>query len=142
MTGVVGAALVAGAGQKDLEDRGHAVDADRLADRGRDRGPVWADADALVDRFAGLRRIGIDEISYRRGQLFLMVVIDHDTGRLVWAAPDQNKTTLQGFFDALGSERCQAITHVSADGAVWIADVVSKNCPGALRGADPFHVVQ
>jgi transposase len=103
---------------------------------------VWADADAAVDRFDGLARIGIDEISYRRGQLFLMVVIDHDTGRLVWAAPGQNKATLQGFFDALGPERCQAISHVSADGAVWIADVVAKNCPGAIRGADPFHVVK
>jgi transposase len=103
---------------------------------------VWADVDALVDRFEGLRRIGIDEISYRRGQLFLMVVIDHDTGRLVWAAPGQNMATLQGFFDALGPERCAAITHVSADGAEWIATVVARNCPGAIRGADPFHVVK
>ncbi len=103
---------------------------------------VWADVDALVDRFEGLRRIGIDEISYRRGQLFLMVVIDHDTGRLVWAAPGQNMATLQGFFDALGPERCAAITHVSADGAEWIATVVARTCPGAIRGADPFHVVK
>ena len=104
---------------------------------------VWADADALVDRFDGLRRIGIDEISYRRGQLFLMVVIDHDTGRLVWAAPGQNTATLQGFFDALGLERCAQITHVSADGAEWIAKaVVARTAPKAIRGADPFHVVK
>ena len=31
-------------------------------------------------------RIGIDEISYRRGHKYLMVVVDHDTGRLVWGA--------------------------------------------------------
>jgi transposase len=37
------------------------------------------------DRLAGLRRIGIDEISYRKGQRYLLVVTDHDTGRLVWA---------------------------------------------------------
>jgi transposase len=103
---------------------------------------VWADVDAVVDRFEGLRRIGIDEISYRRGQLFLMVVIDHDTGRLVWAAPGQNTATLQGFFDALGPGRCAQITHVSADGAEWIANSVAKNCPDAIRGADPFHVVK
>ena len=28
---------------------------------------VWADTEKTVDRFAGLRRIGIDEISYKRG---------------------------------------------------------------------------
>ena len=32
---------------------------------------VWADADATVDRFAGLRRIGIDEISYKRHHNYL-----------------------------------------------------------------------
>ena len=28
---------------------------------------VWADVDANCDRMAGLRRIGIDEISYKKG---------------------------------------------------------------------------
>ncbi len=47
---------------------------------------VQADIEATVDRFDGLRRIGIDEISYKRGHRYLTVVVDHDTGRLVWAA--------------------------------------------------------
>jgi len=37
------------------------------------------------DRLAGLRRIGIDEISFRKGQRYLVVVVDHDRQRLVWA---------------------------------------------------------
>ena len=49
--------------------------------------------------------------------------------------------TLHRFFDALGAERCTQITHVSADAADWIADVVTQRCPGAVRCADPFHVV-
>ena len=40
----------------------------------------------MRDPFDGLVRIGIDEISYRRGHQYLMVVVDHDSGRLVWAA--------------------------------------------------------
>ena len=48
---------------------------------------VAADATAGVDRLAGVRRIGIDEISYKKGQRYLTVVVDHDTRRLVWAAP-------------------------------------------------------
>lgn len=52
---------------------------------------VWADTGGLVDQFAGLTRIGIDEVSYRRGHLFLTVVVDHDTGRLVWAGKGQSK---------------------------------------------------
>jgi transposase len=103
---------------------------------------VWADIEALVDPLDGLTRIGIDEISYKRGHLYLTVVVCHLTGRLVWAAPGQNKATLQRFFDALGKHRSAAITHIAADGAQWIADVAERNCPEAIRGIDPFHVVQ
>ena len=63
------------------------------------------DIDATVDRLAGLRRIGIDEISYKRGHRYLTVVVDHDTGRLVWAKAGHNRATLQEFFDLLGPER-------------------------------------
>jgi transposase len=103
---------------------------------------VRADIDATVDRFEGLRRIGIDEISYKRGHRYLTVVVDHDSGRLVWAASGRDDATLNGFFDLLGPERCAAITHVSADGAHWIERVVKKRCPQALLCADAFHVVR
>ena len=103
---------------------------------------VWADVEAVHDRFADLSRIGIDEISYKRGQKYLTVVVDHDSGRLVWAAPGREKATLERFFDALGEERCKLITHVSADGADWISAVVAGRCPNAVRCADPFHIVK
>jgi transposase len=103
---------------------------------------VSDDIDARVDRFAGLRRIGIDEISYKRGYRFLTVVVDHDSRRLVWAAPGRDKATLKSFFDLLGEDRCAQITHVSADAADWIAAVVAARCPNAVRCADAFHVVR
>ena len=68
------------------------------------------------------------------------MIVDHDSGRLVWAAPGQDKATLATFFDALGPERSALITHVSADGAAWIAAVVAARCPNAVRCADPFYV--
>jgi transposase len=33
------------------------------------------------------------------------VVVDHDTGRLVWAAPGRDEATVGRFFDDLGEER-------------------------------------
>lgn len=41
---------------------------------------VSVDAEAVVDRLANLRRIGIDEISYKRGHRYITCVVDHDTG--------------------------------------------------------------
>ncbi len=103
---------------------------------------VWADIDAQHDRLAGLRRIGIDEISYKKGHKYLMVVVDHDTRRLVWAAPGRNSATVREFFTLLGEERCAQITHVSADGADFIDSMVAQMCPNAVRVADPFHIVK
>jgi transposase len=102
---------------------------------------VSADAQAGVDRFAGLGRIGIDEISYKRGHRYLTVVVDHDSGRLVWAAVGRDEATLRQFFDALGETRCAAISLVSADAASWIATVVAERCPNATLCLDPFHIV-
>ena len=103
---------------------------------------VWADIDARCDRLAGLRRIGIDEISYKKGHKYLMVVVDHDARRLVWAAPGRTSATVREFFDLLGEQRCAQITHVSADGADFIDTIVADRCPNAVRVADPFHVVK
>jgi transposase len=102
---------------------------------------VAADAMAGTDRFAGLRRIGIDEISYKRGHRYLTIVVDHDARRLIWAAPGRDKATLNRFFDQLGDAGCAAITHVSADSADWIAEVVADRAPNAVQCADAFHVV-
>jgi transposase len=44
-------------------------------------------------RLAGLVMIGVDEISYRRGQRYLTTVADHQTGRIVWSAPGRNAAT-------------------------------------------------
>jgi transposase len=103
---------------------------------------VAQEAGQGVDRLEGLRRIGIDELSHRKGHRYLTVVVDHDTGRLVWAAPGHDEQTLEGFFDALGQDRASQLTHVSADAAAWIANTVARRCPAAVLCLDPFHIVR
>jgi len=103
---------------------------------------VLAETARQVDLLAGLERIGIDEISHRRGQRYLTVVLDHDSGRLVWAGPGRDRKTVERFFDALGVERCARIRLVSADMAAWSSGPVAERCPGAVRCVVAFHVVQ
>jgi len=104
-------------------------------------GRVVADGRDTNDLLDGLVRIGIDEISYRKGHRYLTVVVDHGTGRLVWAAQGRNKDTLGRFFDELGAQRAALLTHVSCDGAEWIHTVVRERAPQAVICLDPFHVV-
>ena len=103
---------------------------------------VAAEARAQRDLLAGLRRIGVDEISHRKGQRYLTVVVDHDTGRLVWAAPGQDRKTMERFLDQLGTERCAQLELISCDMASWITLPVAQRCPGAEVCLDPFHVVK
>lgn len=94
-------------------------------------------------RFAGLRRIGVDEVSYRRGHRYLTLVCDHDTGRVVWASEGaRQKTSLDGFWAALGAERKGRLEAVSLDMAPGYHSAVAEQLPQALVCVDPFHVVK
>ena len=103
---------------------------------------VAAEAVEGRDLLAGLTRIGVDEISHRKGQRYLTVVVDHDSGRLVWAAPGRDRKTTEMFLDRLGEERCKQLELVSCDMAAWITGPVAERCPNAELCLDPFHVVQ
>jgi transposase len=105
-------------------------------------GRVAAEAERELDLLAGLRRIGIDEISHRVGQRYLTVVVDHDSGRLVWAAAGRDRRTVEAFLDQLGEERCKQVELVSCDMAGWIAGPIADRCPNAIRCVDPFHVIK
>jgi transposase len=113
---------------------------------------AWRSVTAIVERVVtsalehtdlldGVKRVGIDEIAHRKGHRYLTAVTDHDTGRLIWAAPGRDIATVEAFFDALGAERATQVTHVSADGAEWIHTAVRNKAPQAVICLDAFHVV-
>jgi transposase len=92
-------------------------------------------------RLSGLVAIGVDEISYRRGQRYLTSVVDHQTGGIVWSAPGRNAATLQAFFDELG-DRKHSIRAVSIDMSGGYEKAIRENAPNAEICFDPFHVVR
>lgn len=85
--------------------------------------------------------IGVDEISYRRGQRYLTTVVDHQAGTIVWCAPGRNAATLQHFFDLL-SDRKQSIKAVSIDMSRGYQQAINASIPHADICFDPFHVVR
>jgi transposase len=129
------------AGGQHVQDRGRAADARGVAHGRRICERVCDEAQREVDLLAGLRRIGIDEISHRKGQRYLTVVVDHDSGRLVWAAGGRDRKTVERFLDQLGQERCRQLELVSADMAAWVAGPIGERCPQAELCLDPFHIV-
>ncbi len=92
-------------------------------------------------RFTNLKRIGIDETSYRKGHKYVTVITDHDTNQVVWVGDGTGKDVLDQFFSQLTQEQLEAIALVSADGAKWIKSSLEKWVPQAERCIDGFHVV-
>ncbi len=92
-------------------------------------------------RLEGLVAIGVDEISYRRGQRYLTSVVDHKAGAIVWCAPGRNAQTLQGFFELLG-DRKHTIKAVSIDMSGGYQQAIRQSIPHAEICFDPFHVVR
>lgn len=97
--------------------------------------------EAQENRFDNLVKIGIDETSYKKGHKYMTVVVNHETGHLIWAKKGHGKEILKEFFNALTPEQRANIKFVTADGARWIAECVKDFCPNAERCIDPFHVV-
>ena len=79
-------------------------------------------------RLVGLVAIGVDEISYRRGQRYLTSVVDHASGAIVWCCAGRNAATLQAFFTELG-ERRHSIRAVSIDMSGGYEKAIRDNAP-------------
>lgn len=94
------------------------------------------------DRLNNLYRIGVDEISFRKGHRYLTVVADHDRdGAVVWTAEGKNAEVLKAFYAELGAERTAQLEAVSLDLGGAYKKATDDAAPNAQQCADPFHVV-
>ena len=104
---------------------------------------VAAEARGRYDPLDYLRRIGIDELSYRRGERYLTVVADHDRdGAVVWAAEGHDHKVLEAFYDELGEERTGKLQATSLDMGGAYAKATDNKAAHVQRCIDPFHVVK
>lgn len=92
-------------------------------------------------RLRDLQRLSIDEIYLGRRKRFWTLVIDLDTGRIVWAASGRGADALRKFWPKLHSSRAK-IQAVAMDmsAAYWAA--VAENLPNAAIVFDRFHITK
>lgn len=111
----------------------------------------WEAVDGMVTRVVSdhlderrldeLYRIGVDEISYKRGHEYITIVADHDSGNVVWCAEGRTTEVLQRFFDELGEEGRDRIVAISMDLGHAYAKAARESIPHARICLDPFHVM-
>lgn len=97
----------------------------------------------LPERYAQVRKLGIDEISHRKGKKdYVCVLTDLERGIQLDVLPDRKKETLATHFQSLGVDFCNQIEVVCCD--IWKTYInVAKECfPHAEIVIDRFHVVK
>ena len=96
----------------------------------------------ITIRMHGLRRICVDETSYRKGYAYITVVYDMDRNRVVWIHEGNGLEIFRLFCESLSADERKKIEIVAGDGAQWIDTCTKEYFPNATRCIDFFHVVE
>jgi transposase len=90
---------------------------------------------------AGLRLLAVDEIALKRHQHYMTVVLDYETGRVVWLGEGRRFDTLGAFFKLMTLEERRAIEAVAMDMWKPYTKAVRTYLPRARIVYDLFHVI-
>ena len=89
----------------------------------------------------GVKNIGIDEFAVRKGHIYKTIVVDLDSGRIVYVGDGKGIDALKKFWKRVKRHKVK-IEHIATDlSAAFIASVL-ENCSGAVQVFDHFHVVK
>ena len=89
----------------------------------------------------GVKNIGIDEFAVKKGHVYKTIVVDLDTGRILYVGDGKGVESLTRFWKKVKRKGVK-IEHVATDlSAAFIASVL-ENCPDAIHVFDHFHVVK
>jgi len=119
----------------------------------RQYGLNWKSVATIVKRAVeyGLRHrarppvhvIGIDEVSRRKGQVYLTVVYDLERRVLLWVGDDRTEEAVRPFFTKeMGVRRCHTLRVVCMDMWAPYAALVREHATNAQILFDRFHIVK
>lgn len=119
-------------------------------------GIAWATVGTIVERvvrrqldakprFQRLRRIGIDEFSYRKHHRYVTTVVDHAARRVVWAGVvwagvGKGAQALGRFLEELGADGRKQLTHATIDMSAGHIKALREKVPHVEVVFDRFHV--
>lgn len=111
---------------------------------------LWRQIDAHVNLarakecYAGVTVIGIDETSCAKGHSYITLVHDLSKGRLIYATPGKDASTVQRFTEDFTTHQGKpdAIEVVCMDMSKAFIAGAAQHLPAAAVAFDGFHVVQ
>ena len=89
----------------------------------------------------GVENIGIDEFAVRKGHVYKTIVVDLDSGRILYVGDGKGTDALTGFWKKVKRKGIR-IRYVATDLSTAFIASVMENCPEATLVFDHFHVVK
>jgi transposase len=94
-------------------------------------------------RIGGLKALGIDEVSYRKGHKYVTVVYDLERSCVVWVGEGKARETIDRFFqEQLSTEQREQIQWACCDMSETFIGAIKEHCPNAELVLDRFHIVK
>jgi transposase len=94
-------------------------------------------------RIRGLRRIGIDEVSYAKGHKYATLVYDLERACVVWVGRGKERETIDVFFnEVLSPYQKERIEWACCDMSETYIGAIKEHCPNATLVLDRFHIAK
>jgi len=94
-------------------------------------------------RIRGLRKIGIDEISYAKGHKYATLVYDLERSCVVWVGNGKGREAIDRFFNEwLSPFQKKRVRWASCDMSEAYMGAIGEHCPNATLVLDRFHIVK
>ena len=101
----------------------------------------WLEKEFGADNFFHSGYLAVDEFTFGKYHKYLTVVIDFNTGRVMWVGKKRKADTLRKFFSKMSKEQRAKIKAVAMDMWKPYIKVVKEFCPEADIVFDKYHII-
>jgi hypothetical protein len=122
-------AYITGLGRNTVKD----IDLERLQEK------YTVDGERLIQPERQARFLGIDEFKLHDGHKYAVVIIDMETGHILWLAHGKKKATVYSFIEHVGKEWMKGVDAVACDMNSDFQEAFEEKCPHIQVVFDYFH---
>jgi len=123
---------ITGLGKNTVKD----IDMQRLKDK------YTIDGNKLIQPEKQAKYLGIDEFKLHDGNKYAVVIIDMETGHILWIAHGKKKATVFAFIEHVGLDWMDGVEAIACDMNSDFEEAFEKMCPHIQVVYDYFHIVK
>ena len=125
-------AYLTGLGKNTVKD----IDLKRLKEK------YTVDGERLIQPERQARYLGIDEFKLHDGHKYAVIIIDMETGHILWLAHGKKKASVYSFIEHVGKDWMDGVEAVACDMNSDFQEAFEDRCPHIQTVFDYFHIVK